>query len=78
MIYKEKEIPYSGLFYLADADCVEDGGKYMLVHDMHGYLIQGNNKNMLWRWIESPEAWCAGCRGEDPRFDNYDDTKVVA
>lgn len=65
-------------FYLTYADNANDGGKYALVCDMHGSLLQDNNKQRLWGWADKSAEWCLGCAGLDPRFDNYDDTKVVA
>jgi hypothetical protein len=53
------------------ADCPEDGGKYQLFCDAHGYILQGNNKNDLWKWAVTPADWCGACAGTDKRFDTY-------
>lgn len=50
------------------ADCPDDGGKYQLLCLNHGYLIQSNNKNILWRHADDVMNWCAACAGEDHRY----------
>ena len=50
------------------ATCPEDGGKYELICNNHGYLIQDDNKSRLWRHSVEPRSWCAACDGQDPRY----------
>lgn len=52
------------------ADCVTDGGKYALMCNNHGYLIQDNNKTRLWKLATEVVEWCAACQGDDTRFPN--------
>ena len=53
------------------ADCPEDGGKYAILCDEHGFLLQGNCKKTLWQWAKTPADWCGACAGTDKRFDTY-------
>ena len=64
MILKEKNTKF-GLVTLSTAECVEDGGKYQLLCDTHGYLIQDNDKNRLWKWANWPFDWCGACHDEN-------------
>ena len=49
------------------ADCVTDGGKYALICNNHGFLIQDDNKTRLWKFATEVIDWCEGCSGTDPR-----------
>jgi hypothetical protein len=49
------------------ADCVTDGGKYALICNNHGFLIQDDNKKRLWKFATEVIDWCEGCAGTDPR-----------
>lgn len=49
------------------ADCVTDGGKYALICNNHGFLIQDDNKTRLWKFATEVNDWCEGCAGTDPR-----------
>ena len=49
------------------ADCVTDGGKYVLICNNHGFLIQDDNKTRLWKFATEVSDWCEGCAGTDPR-----------
>lgn len=40
----------------------EDGGKWALICDDHGYLIQDNNQANLRGFLAHPEDWCEPCR----------------
>jgi hypothetical protein len=42
--------------------CVEDGGKWLLMCENHGGIIQDTNKSRLWGWATQPEQFCGGCR----------------
>ena len=52
------------------ADCPSDGGKYQLLCENHGYLIQGDNKRTLWQFADDVAGWCEACQGNDDRFSN--------
>ena len=41
---------------------IEDGGKWLLLCETHGYILQGKNKSRLWGWADQPEMFCAGCK----------------
>jgi hypothetical protein len=42
--------------------CVTDGGKWLLMCENHGGIIQDTNKSRLWGWASTPERFCDGCR----------------
>jgi len=42
--------------------CVEDGGKWLLMCETHGGIVQDTNKSRLWAWASTPEEWCEECR----------------
>jgi hypothetical protein len=50
------------------AECPQDGGKYQLVCNTHGYLIQDDNKRRLWAFASEVAEWCGACQGNDPRY----------
>ena len=37
---------------------VEDVGKWVLMCEEHGSIIQDNNKNKLWGWANGVAEWC--------------------
>ena len=41
---------------------VLDGGKWLLMCENHGGIIQGTNKSRLWGFASTPEQFCDGCR----------------
>ena len=41
---------------------VLDGGKWLLMCENHGGIIQDTNKSRLWGWASTPEQFCDGCR----------------
>ena len=41
---------------------VLDGGKWLLICETHGGILQGKNKSRLWGWSNNPEQFCDGCR----------------
>jgi hypothetical protein len=41
--------------------CIEDGGKWLLMCETHGGIVQDTNKNRLWGWSNDPATWCYGC-----------------
>lgn len=42
--------------------CVEDGGKWLLMCETHGGILQDTNKTRLWGWSNVPTEWCDGCK----------------
>ena len=38
--------------------CVDDGGKWVLMCEEHGSIIQSNNKNDLWAHANEVADWC--------------------
>ena len=41
-----------------------DGGKWLLMCETHGGIIQDTNKSRLWGWATQPQQFCHGCRNE--------------
>ena len=41
---------------------VEDGGKWALICDDHGSLLQDDKQSNLRGWLAHPEDWCEECR----------------
>jgi hypothetical protein len=39
-----------------------DGGKWLLMCETHGGIIQDTNKNRLWGWATQPQSWCGTCK----------------
>ena len=70
MILKEKQTKF-GLVTLQLADCVEDGGKYGLLCNTHGYLIQDDSKNRLWKWADWSFDWCGACHDENDKAGGF-------
>jgi|APGre2960657404_1045060.scaffolds.fasta_scaffold534138_1 hypothetical protein len=66
---KEKKIGNT-VVWMDFADCPSDGGKYQIVCEKHGYLIQGDNKRNLWGIANEVWDWCAACAGQDNRYPN--------
>lgn len=44
---------------------VEDGGKWALICDEHGGLLQDTNKRRLLGHLPYPETWCPTCQEPD-------------
>lgn len=42
--------------------CVEDGGKWLLMCETHGGILQDTNKSRLWESADEVADWCAECR----------------
>ena len=42
--------------------CVEDGGKWLLMCETHGQIVQDTNKSRLWGWASTPDQWCGACK----------------
>ena len=40
------------------AECPDDGGKYKLLCEKHGWLIQDDNKARLWSHANNVFDWC--------------------
>jgi hypothetical protein len=45
--------------------CIEDGGKWLLMCDAHGFILQDTNHRRLWRWADEVSDWCEECRIND-------------
>ena len=43
---------------------VLDGGKWLLMCETHGGIIQDTNKSRLWAWASFPSEWCEECRAK--------------
>lgn len=43
----------------------EDGGKWVLVCETHGHIIQDTNKRRLLGWKRYPKEWCEACMEEE-------------
>jgi len=41
---------------------ITDGGKWLLMCETHGGIIQDSNKSRLWGWSKNPEQFCDGCK----------------
>ena len=41
---------------------VQDGGKWLLMCETHGCILQDTNKSRLWGWADQPEIFCGGCK----------------
>jgi hypothetical protein len=44
--------------------CVEDGGKWLLMCESHGSILQDTNKNRLWGNADEVADWCETCKIE--------------
>jgi hypothetical protein len=42
----------------AEGLCVEDGGKWVLMCEEHGSIIQDTNKARLWSHADEVADWC--------------------
>jgi hypothetical protein len=42
--------------------CVEDGGKWLLMCETHGGILQDTNKSRLWSDANEVADWCDGCK----------------
>jgi hypothetical protein len=45
--------------------CIEDGGKWLLMCEDHGFIIQGSNYRRLWGNADEVSDWCEECRIND-------------
>jgi len=45
--------------------CIEDGGKWLLMCETHGGIVQDTNYRRLWAWAAFPADWCEECRIND-------------
>ena len=41
-----------------------DGGKWLLMCEDHGSILQDTNKSRLWSNAREVETWCGRCRNE--------------
>lgn len=44
---------------------VNDGGKWLLMCEDHGFIVQDTNKRRLWGAADEVEEWCEECRIND-------------
>jgi hypothetical protein len=42
--------------------CVEDGGKWLLMCEDHGFILQDTNKSRLWSNADEVTDWCEVCK----------------
>jgi hypothetical protein len=42
--------------------CIEDGGKWLLMCDDHGFIVQDTNKSRLWSTANEVTDWCEVCK----------------
>ena len=49
---------------------VEDGGKWVLICEEHGSIIQDGDKNRLWSHANEVAEWCEVHEQGDLRFPN--------
>ena len=45
--------------------CIEDGGKWLLMCEDHGSIIQDSNYRRLWANADEVSDWCEECRIND-------------
>ena len=43
---------------------ITDGGRWVLICEAHGGLIQDSNKSRLWGWASQPDTFCEGCQNQ--------------
>ena len=59
--YKEKTVDGFKVFMCLTEEeglSVEDGGKWVLICEEHGGLIQDSNKTRLWQNADEVADWC--------------------
>jgi hypothetical protein len=44
--------------------CIEDGGKWLLMCETHGGIVQDTNKTRLWANANEVSDWCEECRAK--------------
>lgn len=44
--------------------CIADGGKWLLMCETHGFIVQDTNKARLWSNANEVIDWCDGCKNE--------------
>lgn len=45
--------------------CIEDGGKWLLMCEDHGSIVQDSNYRRLWANADEVSDWCEECRIND-------------
>jgi len=45
--------------------CIEDGGKWLLMCEEHGSIVQDSNYRRLWANADEVSDWCEECRIND-------------
>jgi hypothetical protein len=67
-MFIKQRIAKNGLVTLADVDFFglseEDGGKWVLMCEVHKVFIQDTNKARLWQHNNESENWCEECLSE--------------
>jgi hypothetical protein len=65
----KQRVAKNGLVTLASVDWFglseEDGGKWVLMCEVHKIFIQDTNKNRLWQQHNESDAWCDECEEEE-------------
>jgi hypothetical protein len=44
---------------------INDGGKWLLMCENHGFIVQDTNKRRLWGAADEVSDWCEECRIND-------------
>jgi len=44
---------------------INDGGKWLLMCEAHGFILQDTNHRRLWKWADAVEEFCDHCRAND-------------
>jgi hypothetical protein len=59
---KVKEVTVSICLTEEEGLDINDGGKWLLTCEAHGFILQDTNYRRLWAWASQPEQFCEGCR----------------
>lgn len=44
--------------------CIADGGKWLLMCETHGGIVQDTNKKRLWSLANEVTSWCSECQAK--------------
>ena len=47
--------------------CVADGGKWLLMCEDHGFILQDTNKSRLWSNANEVSNWCTVCKTKEAK-----------
>ncbi len=59
---KVKDVEVSICLTEEEGLCVEDGGKWLLTCEAHGFILQGTNYRRLWGAADEVADWCEVCK----------------